>query len=87
MNCNRGLSPIFLDNIVVNKLRSNRPLTKKGLEQLEAMLVKIGEEDGKTFGLHAGSPEALFTGKDNVVEGIFDAIREMQPPDEQADAG
>jgi type I restriction enzyme R subunit len=27
--------------------------------------------------LHAGGPDALFIGKDNVVDGIFEALRKM----------
>lgn len=30
-------------------------------------------------GLHSGGPEALFEGKDNVVDGIFEALKGFQP--------
>lgn len=29
--------------------------------------------------LHAGGPDELFSGKDNVISGIFDALDSMQP--------
>lgn len=29
--------------------------------------------------LHAGGPDALFAGKDNVIEGLFDALDNTQP--------
>jgi type I restriction enzyme R subunit len=29
--------------------------------------------------LHAGGPDELFAGKENVIEGIFDALRSVQP--------
>jgi len=36
-----------LDNIVIQKLRMNEPLTQTDLESLEEMLVRIGDEQGK----------------------------------------
>jgi type I restriction enzyme R subunit len=30
-------------------------------------------------GLHAGGPEALFAGKENVIEGIFELLEYFQP--------
>jgi type I restriction enzyme, R subunit len=38
-----------LDNIVIQRLRANRPLTNTDLESLEAILVQIGEDDGQTL--------------------------------------
>ena len=29
--------------------------------------------------LHAGGPDALFAGKENVIEGIFDALKAVEP--------
>ncbi|MFT4589535.1 MAG: type I restriction enzyme R subunit, partial [Limisphaerales bacterium] len=29
--------------------------------------------------LHAGGPDALFAGKENVIEGIFDALKSVEP--------
>jgi type I restriction enzyme R subunit len=29
--------------------------------------------------LHAGGPEGLFAGKDNVIEGIFQALEQLAP--------
>ncbi|MFT5493695.1 MAG: type I restriction enzyme R subunit [Limisphaerales bacterium] len=29
--------------------------------------------------LHAGGPDALFAGKKNVIEGIFDALKAVEP--------
>ena len=29
--------------------------------------------------LHAGGPDELFDGKENVIEGIFDTLRTLQP--------
>jgi type I restriction enzyme R subunit len=146
-----------LDNIVIHRLRTNKPLTPQDLGTLENMLVRLGEDDGKTLlsgllertgapslpyfvrslvgmdeatakqafseflsdtsltgsqirfvetvieqlaargviepsslyeppftSIHAGGPEALFAGKDHVVEGIFDAINDTRPMDGQA---
>ena len=140
-----------LDNIVVHKLRSNQPLTATDLGQLEAMLVRIGEDEGEQLltellgrstapslvhfaralvgldrsavqaafseflhdrslnpsqirfvemvidqltargvmeakalyeapfsSLHAGGPEALFGGKQNVIDGIFDQLKAFE---------
>jgi hypothetical protein len=36
--------------------------------------------------LHAGGPEELFAGKDNVIAGIFDALKSVQPT-AQSNAG
>jgi type I restriction enzyme R subunit len=36
-----------LDHIVIGKLRQNQPLTPTDLEQLESMLIQIGEDHGK----------------------------------------
>ena len=36
--------------------------------------------------VHAGGPEALFAGKDNVIEGIFEKLKALQP-EPLADAG
>lgn len=136
-----------LDHIVIHRLRTNRPLTPIDLEELEATLTEIGEDDGKTLlssllarseapslayfvrnlvgmdrataqaafsdfladrslttqqirfvemvidqltsrgvmeakalydppfsNLHAGGPDELFAGKDNVIEGIFEKL-------------
>jgi type I restriction enzyme R subunit len=38
-----------LDHIVIQRLRTNQPLTKMDLEGLETTLAEIGEEDGKTL--------------------------------------
>ena len=145
-----------LDHIVIHRLRSNKALTEVDLEELEGMLIQIGEEDGKKLlnglleksgsqslihfvrtlvgmdrvaaqeafsgflsdrslntsqirfiemiieqltargvmepsalyeapfsNLHAGGPEALFANKDNVIEGIFDALKSVQPQEEK----
>ena len=32
--------------------------------------------------LHAGGPDELFAGKENVIEGIFDTLRSVQPTTE-----
>ena len=145
-----------LDHIVIHRLRSNKALTEIDLEELEGMLIQIGEEDGKKLldglleksgsqslihfvrtlvgmdrvaaqeafsgflsdrslntsqirfiemiieqltargvmepsalyeapfsNLHAGGPEALFANKDNVIEGIFDALKSVQPQEEK----
>ena len=34
--------------------------------------------------LHAGGPDELFAGKENVIEGIFDTLRSVQPTTEAA---
>ena len=36
--------------------------------------------------VHAGGPEALFAGKSNVIEGIFERLKALQP-EPLADAG
>ncbi len=38
-----------LNNIVIHRLRTNQPLTASDLRELETMLIKIGEEDGKAL--------------------------------------
>ncbi len=38
-----------LDNIVIHRLRTNRPLTASDLEALENMLASLGENDGRTL--------------------------------------
>lgn len=38
-----------LDNVVIQRLRTNRPLTEKNLEELQTMLVQIGEDEGETL--------------------------------------
>lgn len=149
-----------LDNLVIHRLRTNKPLTEQDLEALEEMLIQLGEDDGKTLlsgllertgapslpyfvrslvgmdqatakhafseflsdtsltgsqirfvetvieqlasrgviepsalyeppftSIHAGGPEALFSGKDKVVEGIFDALDRTKPASADAAAG
>ena len=36
--------------------------------------------------VHTGGPEALFAGKSNVIEGIFEKLKTIQP-ETQAEAG
>ncbi len=38
-----------LTNIVIHRLRTNQPLTASDLQELETMLIKIGEADGQTL--------------------------------------
>jgi type I restriction enzyme R subunit len=149
-----------LDNIVIQRLRKNRPLTEQDLEALEQMLIDLGEDDNKSllsgllersgapslpyfvrslvgmdeaaakeaFGkfisdtsltapqirfvetlieqlasrgviepyalyeppfssIHAGGPEELFAGQDQVIEGIFDALDRTKPASRDAAAG
>lgn len=38
-----------LHHIVIHRLRTNQPLTASDLQELEKMLVKVGEEDGETL--------------------------------------
>lgn len=38
-----------LNNIVIQRLRTNKPLSASDLDELEKMLVRIGEEDGETL--------------------------------------
>lgn len=146
-----------MNNIVIQRLRTNRPLTQSDLDSLEDMLAELGEDDGKTllsgllarsgapslayfvrslvgldeaaakeaFGrflndtsltakqirfveliieqltargvmepgalyeapfnnLHGGGPEALFAGKDNVIEGIFETLDALKPHESPA---
>lgn len=141
-----------LNNIVIQRLRTNQPLTGSDLLELEKMLIKVGEQDGEALlkgmlaqtgapslvhfvrslvgmdraaaqaafskllsnqsltppqirfvemiieqltsrgviepgalyeapftSVHAGGPDALFAGKDELVAGIFAAIAQTQP--------
>ncbi len=138
------------DDVVIQRLRTNRPLTPDDLQRLEQTLVEIGEADGPQLllaliqrsgaaslghfvrslvgldraaaqaafsrylsdrslstaqmrfiemiidqltargvmeasalyeppfsDLHAGGPDELFSGQDHVVDGLFDALREL----------
>jgi type I restriction enzyme, R subunit len=38
-----------LNNIVIHRLRTNQPLTASDLQELEKMLVKVGDEDGESL--------------------------------------
>ncbi|MBV8782088.1 MAG: restriction endonuclease subunit R, partial [Phycisphaerae bacterium] len=38
-----------LNNIVIHRLRTNQPLTASDLQELETMLIKIGEADGESL--------------------------------------
>ena len=38
-----------LNNIVIHRLRTNQPLTASDLQELEKMLMKVGEEDGEAL--------------------------------------
>jgi type I restriction enzyme R subunit len=38
-----------LDHAVIQRLRTNKPLTEKNLEELQTMLVEIGEDEGETL--------------------------------------
>jgi len=140
------------DNIVIQRLRSNMPLTEGHLKELERVLTQIGEDDGEvllsglleTSGapslahfvrglvgmdrkvaqaafseflkdrsltpsqnrfiemiieqltargimeaaalyeppfsyLHAGGPDELFAGNENVIEGIFNTLKAVEP--------
>ncbi|MDT8438834.1 MAG: DEAD/DEAH box helicase family protein [Wenzhouxiangellaceae bacterium] len=141
-----------LDNVVIQRLRSNQPLTKTNLEELQTMLVQIGEDEGETLlsdllarsqapslvhfvrslvgmdraavqaafsqflsdeslsarqirfveliidqlsqngvieakalyeapfsTLHSEGPEALFAGRENVVDGLFGTLKQLEP--------
>ena len=38
-----------LNNIVIHRLRTNQPLTASDLQELEKMLIRVGEEDGEAL--------------------------------------
>ncbi|MBW3565479.1 MAG: DEAD/DEAH box helicase family protein [Acidobacteria bacterium] len=149
-----------LNDIVIHRLRTNQPLSESDLEELERMLVEIGEEDGEQLlsgllartetpslvyfvrrlvgmdrsaaqaafadllsdrsltppqirfvemiieqltargvmepgalyeapftSLHAGGPDELFAGKEEVIRGMFDAIIATQPPRAAGEVG
>jgi type I restriction enzyme R subunit len=138
------------DDLVIHHLRHNHPLSEEDLQRLEATLVEIGEEDGKTLlsgllarsespslahfvrslvgldrsaaqalfseflgdrsltpqqirfvemvidqltargimeasalyeppftNLHIGGPDELFAGKENIIEGIFEKLKDV----------
>lgn len=46
-------------------------LTARGVMEPSALY------DAPFSNLHVGGPDALFAGKDNVVQGIFDTLKEM----------
>lgn len=147
------------DHIAIQKLRQNEPLTPTDLDALESVLIKIGEEEGKTLlnglleksespslahfvrklvgmdratavkafadflenksltpkqnrfieliidqltaqgvmlpealylppftNLNVGGPDAVFAGKDNLIDGLFTALEQTQRALKEAEA-
>jgi len=141
------------DHLLIQRLRSNQPLTETDLNGLEQMLTEIGEDDGPTLfadmlersgapslpwfvrtlvgmdraavqqafsrflsdrslsaqqirfvemvieqltargvmeakalyeppfsNLHTGGPDALFAGKENVIDAVFEALKSLEAP-------
>jgi type I restriction enzyme R subunit len=51
------------------------------IEQLTArgVMEKAALYEAPFSNLHAGGPDELFAGKDNVIDGIFDALESVKP--------
>ncbi len=140
------------DHLLIQRLRTNQPLTETDLQGLEQMLIEIGEDDGQALyegllersgapslpwfvrslvgmdraaaqqafsqflgdrslnaqqirfveqvidqltargvmeakalyeppfsALHSGGPDELFTGRENVIDAVFDALKSLEP--------
>ena len=74
---------------------SNRSLTTPQIRFVEMVIDQLTARgvmepsalyEAPFSGLHAGGPEALFAGKNNVIEGIFEKLKALQP-EPLADAG
>ena len=74
---------------------SNRSLTTPQIRFIEMVIDQLTARgvmepsalyDAPFSSVHAGGPEALFAGKSNVIEGIFEKLRALQP-EPLADAG
>lgn len=67
------------------KDRSLTPQQIRFIETIIDQLTARGVMDAAALyeppfsGLHSGGPEALFAGKDNIVEGIFETLEAVQP--------
>ena len=74
---------------------SNRSLTTPQIRFIEMVIDQLTARgvmepsalyDAPFSGVHAGGPEALFAGKSNVIEGIFEKLKALHP-EPLADAG
>ena len=74
---------------------SNRSLTTTQMRFVEMVIDQLTARgvmepsalyEAPFSGLHAGGPEALFAGKDSVIEGIFERLKALQE-DVLADVG
>ena len=67
---------------------SNRSLTTPQIRFIEMVIDQLTARgvmepsalyEAPFSSVHAGGPEALFAGKDNVIEGIFKRLKTLQP--------
>ncbi len=74
---------------------SNRSLTTPQIRFIEMLIDQLTARgvmepsalyEAPFSSVHAGGPEALFAGKDNVIEGIFEKLKTLQP-ERLAEAG
>ena len=80
---------------VFSEFLSNRSLTTPQIRFVEMVIDQLTARgvmepaalyEAPFSSVHAGGPEALFAGKDNVIEGIFEKLKALQP-EPLADAG
>ena len=80
---------------VFSEFLSNRSLTTPQIRFIEMVIDQLTARgvmepsalyEAPFSSVHAGGPEALFAGKSNVIEGIFEKLKSLQP-EPLADAG
>ena len=80
---------------VFSEFLSNRSLTTPQIRFIEMVIEQLTARgvmepaalyEAPFSSVHAGGPEALFAGKSNVIEGIFEKLKALQP-EPLADAG
>ena len=80
---------------VFSEFLSNRSLTTPQIRFIEMVIDQLTARgvmepsalyEAPFSSVHAGGPEALFAGKSNVIEGIFEKLKALQP-EPLADAG
>ena len=72
-----------------SRFLSDRSLTARQIRFVEMVIDQLtarGVMDASDLyeppfkNLHDGGPEGLFAGKENVIDGIFETLRAVQPP-------